>query len=186
MRPIKALARPLMAAPFLVSGVETLRDPGPRIDKIAPVLKPLADRAPWLPSDDPEKLVRLQGALSVGAGALLAIGRFQRLSALVLAGQLAPALLTEYRFWTERDPERRAGERSQFLKNAALFGALVTVATAPGGRHPVRAAKAGAYEARLRAALARAEAGRKAERARRKAAQRVASRRRKGAKLVGR
>jgi uncharacterized membrane protein YphA (DoxX/SURF4 family) len=186
MQPIKALTRPLMAAPFLVSGVETLRDPGPRVDKLAPVLKPLADRVSWLPSDDPEKLVRLQGALSIGAGALLAIGRFQRLTALMLAGQLMPALLTEHRFWIERDPERRADERSQFLKNAALFGALMAVATAPTGRRPVRAAKSGAYEARLQAALARAEAGRKAERARRKAAQRVTRGRKKSSTLVSR
>lgn len=185
MQPIKALARPLMAAPFIVSGLETLRDPGPRVDRVAPLLKPLADRVPWLPSDDPEKLVRLQGALSVGAGALLAIGRFQRLTTFLLAGQLAPMLLTEHRFWTEHDPERRAAERALFVKDAALFGALTVVATAPTGRHPVRAAKVGAYEARLQAALARAEAGRKAERARRKAAQRVAGTRRKASKLAG-
>lgn len=185
MQPIKALARPLMAAPFIVSGIETLRDPGPRVDRVAPLLKPLADRVPWLPSDDPEKLVRLQGALSVGAGALLAIGRFQRLTTFLLAGQLAPTLLTEHRFWTVRDPERRAAERALFVKDAALFGALTVVATAPTGRHPVRAAKTGAYEARLQAALARAEAGRKTERARRKAAQRVADSRRKASKLAG-
>lgn len=186
MRPIRTLARPLVAAPFVVTGIETLRDPGPRADRVAPMLKPLADRVSWLPSDDPERLVRLQGALSLGTGALLAVGRFQRLTTFLLAGQLVPALLAEHRFWTERDPERRASERSQFLKTAGLFGALLLAGGAPTRRRPVRAAKAGVHEARLQAALARSEAGRKAERARRKAARRVAGTRRRTAKLANR
>src|SRR3954447_16566695 len=121
MRPIRTLARPLMAAPFVVTGIETLRDPGRRAERIAPVIKPLADRVSWLPSKDPETLVRMQGALSVGSGALLAMGRFERLSTLVLAGQLVPSLLAEHRFWAEDDPDRRAAERSQFFKTAGLF-----------------------------------------------------------------
>lgn len=182
MQPIRTLARPLMAAPFVVTGIETLRDPGPRADRIAPVIKPIADRVSWLPTDDPETLLRLQGAVSVGAGALLAVGRFQRLSMLLLAGQLVPSLLAEHRFWREDDPERRATERSQFLKTAGLFGALLVGATAPSRYRPLKAARAGAHEARLQAALARAEAGRKTERARRKAAKRVAGTR-KAAKI---
>nr|WP_308206182.1 DoxX family protein [Actinoallomurus spadix] len=183
MQPIRTLARPLMAAPFVVTGIETLRDPGSRAEKIAPVIKPLADRVSWLPTKDPESLVRLQGALALGTGALLALGRFQRLSTLVLAGQLVPSLLAEHRFWAEDDPERRAAERSQFFKTAGLFGALLVAATAPSKYRPMKAARAGAHEAKLQAALARSEASRKAERARRKAAKRMASTRKKAAKV---
>ncbi|WP_433181909.1 DoxX family protein [Actinoallomurus sp. CA-150999] len=183
MRPIRTLTRPLIAAPFVVTGIETLRDPGGRAERIAPVIKPLADRVSWLPTKDPEALVRIQGALSVGSGALLAMGRFERLTTLVLAGQLVPSLLAEHRFWAEDDPERRAAERSQFFKTAGLFGALLVVATAPSRHRPVKAARTSAHEARLQAALARAEAGRKAERARRKAAHRVEGARRKAAKI---
>jgi uncharacterized membrane protein YphA (DoxX/SURF4 family) len=172
-----------MAAPFMVTGIETLRDPGSRADKIAPVIKPLADRVSWLPTKDPEALVRIQGAVCLGTGALLALGRFQRLSTLVLAGQLVPSLLAEHRFWTEDDPERRAVERSQFFKTAGLLGALLVAGTAPGKHRPIKAARTGAHEAKLQAALARSEAGRKAERARRKAAKRVADTRRKAAKI---
>jgi uncharacterized membrane protein YphA (DoxX/SURF4 family) len=186
MQIIRTLVRPLVAAPFMVTGLETLRNPSPRADRVAPALKPLADRVSWLPSKDPETLVRMQGAVSLGAGALFALGKFQRLTTFVLAAEMLPALLTEHRFWTEDDPDRRASERAQMLKNAGLFGALVYAAAQPSRRRPVKAARAGLHEARMQAAIARAEAGRKAERARRKAGKRAAQTQRRAAKITGR
>jgi uncharacterized membrane protein YphA (DoxX/SURF4 family) len=186
MQIIRTIARPLVAAPFMVTGLETLRNPSPRADQVAPALKPLADRVSWLPSKDPETLVRIQGAIGVGAGALFAMGKFQRLTMLLLAAELLPELLAEHRFWTEDDPDRRVSERTQLLKAAGLFGALVYAAAQPSRHRPVKAAKAGLHEARLQAAIARAEAGRKAERARRKAAGRAAQTQRRAAKITGR
>jgi uncharacterized membrane protein YphA (DoxX/SURF4 family) len=186
MRIIRTIARPLVAAPFMVTGLETLRNPGPRADQVAPVLKPLADRVSWLPSKDPETLVRTQAAVSLGAGALLAVGRFQRLATLLLAAEMVPTLLAGPRFWNEDDPAVRATERDLMLKNAGLFGALILAGTAPGRRRPVKAAKTGLREARMQAALARSEAGRKAERARRKAAKRTGQAQRKAAKITSR
>jgi uncharacterized membrane protein YphA (DoxX/SURF4 family) len=186
MQIIRTIARPLVAAPFMVTGLETLRNPAPRADKVAPTLKPLADRVTWLPSKDPETLVRIQGAISLGAGALFALGRFQRLTTLLLAAEMVPALLTEHRFWSEDDADRRSVERSQMLKNAGLFGALLYAGAAPSRRRPVKAAKTGLREARMQAAIARAEAGRRAERARRKAGKRAAQTQRRAAKITGR
>ena len=130
MRPFTTMARPFVAAPYIMTGMEALRDPRERAERVGPAVKPVADRIDWLPKD-PETLVRMQGALSVGTGALLLTGRFRRLTTLLLAAQLIPALATEHRFWTEDDPERRANERSHLLKNAGLFGALLMVATEP-------------------------------------------------------
>lgn len=172
MNPIKSLARPLVAAPFVVTGIETLRNPGPRAEQVAPLIKPLADRAPWLPSDDPETLVRIEGALSLGTGVLFALGRFQRLTTLLLAAQLVPAVLTEHKFWGAGDPNEKASERAQALKNFGLLGALLMVGTAPTKRRPVTALKHTAREAKLQAKAARADAGRRAERTRRKIATR--------------
>jgi uncharacterized membrane protein YphA (DoxX/SURF4 family) len=186
MQIIRTIVRPLVAAPFMVTGLETLRNPAPRADEVAPVLKPLADRVSWLPSKDPETLVRIQGAISVGAGALFALGKFQRLTTFLLAAEIVPSLLTEHRFWTENDPDRRTAERAQLLKNAGLFGALVYAGAAPSRHRPVKAAKHSLHEARLQAALAKAEAGRKAERTRRKAAKRAAQTQRRAAKLTSR
>ncbi len=186
MQIIRNIARPLVAAPFVVTGLETLRNPGPRAENAAPMLKALADRVSWLPSKDPETLVRIQGAISVGAGSLLALGKFQRLSTLVLAAEMVPSLLTEHRFWTEDDPSHRTSERTLLLRNAGLFGALLLAGSAPIDRHPIRAAKQGLHEARLQAAIARAEAGRQTERARRKAAKSVAKTQRKATRGVAR
>jgi uncharacterized membrane protein YphA (DoxX/SURF4 family) len=186
MQIIRTIARPLVAAPFMVTGLETLRNPAPRADKVAPTLKPLADRMSWLPSKDPETLVRIQGAISLGAGALFALGRFQRLTTLLLAAEMVPALLTEHRFWSEDDPDKRTVERAQMLKNAGLFGALLYAGAAPSRRRPVKAAKTGLREARMQAAIAKAEAGGRAERARRKAGKRAAQTQRRAAKITGR
>jgi uncharacterized membrane protein YphA (DoxX/SURF4 family) len=186
MQIIRTIARPLVAAPFMVTGLETLRNPAPRADRVAPALKPLADRVSWLPSKDPETLVRIQGAVSVGAGALFALGRFPRLTTILLAAEVLPALLTEHRFWEQDDPDLRASERAQLLKNAGLFGALAYAAAQPSRHRPVKAARTGLREARMQAALARAEARRKAERARRKAAGRAVGLQRRAAKITGR
>ncbi|GAA1868690.1 DoxX family protein [Actinomadura bangladeshensis] len=138
MRPFTTLARPLVAAPYIMTGLDAIRDPRERAEQVGPAVKPVADRLDWMPKD-PETLVRIEGALSLGTGALLLTGRFRRLTTLMLAAQLIPALATEHRYWTEDDPERRANERSHLLKNAALFGALLMSATEP--RRPPRTAE---------------------------------------------
>jgi uncharacterized membrane protein YphA (DoxX/SURF4 family) len=134
MQPIRSLARPLVALPFVVAGLETLRDPSPRAEQVAPTVKSIADRMDWLPTKDPVALVRFQAALSVGTGALLTLGRFKRLTTLLLTAQMVPSLLTEHHYWTEDDPERRASERSHLLKNLSLFGALLIMTTEPRRR----------------------------------------------------
>ncbi|MFB4312578.1 DoxX family protein [Actinomadura sp. 21ATH] len=151
MRPITTLARPLVAAPYIMTGLETLRDPRPRAEQVAPTVKPIADRLEWLPTKDPETLVRAQGALSLGTGVLLLTGRFRRLTAFLMAAQLVPTLATEHRYWTEDDPERRGSERSHLLKNAGLFGALLMVATEPRRSPKVAELRRQAREARLQA-----------------------------------
>lgn len=186
MQIIRTIARPLVAAPFMVTGLETLRNPTPRADQVAPVLKPLADRVSWLPAKDPETLVRIQAAVSVGAGALFAMGRLQRLTAVLLAVEALPSLLAEHRFWQEDDPDRRASDRARLLKDAGLFGAMLYAAAQPSRLRPVKAAKASLHEARLQAAVARAEAGRRAERARRKAARHAFETQRRAARITRR
>ncbi|MEU5881958.1 DoxX family membrane protein [Spirillospora sp. NPDC047279] len=153
MRPITTLARPLVAAPYIITGLETLRDPRPRAEQVAPTVKPIADRLEWLPTKDPETLVRIEGALSLGTGVLLLTGRFRRLTTLAMAAQLVPSLASEHRYWTEDDPERRVSERSHLLKNASLFGALLMVATEPRRSPRVAELKRQIHDARIEAAM---------------------------------
>ncbi|POM24763.1 DoxX [Actinomadura rubteroloni] len=186
--PITLLARPLVAAPYLVAGLETLRKPQQRAEQAGPALKNLADRFDWMPTKDPVTLVRIEGALSLGTGALLLAGRFRRLTSLLLAAQLVPAIATEHRYWTEDDPERRVSERSHLLKNAGLFGALLMVAAAPGTRaeklkHQVKQAKTQAVaETRVR----RAQSAADLRHAQRELARQVRDARRAAGKAGGR
>jgi uncharacterized membrane protein YphA (DoxX/SURF4 family) len=176
MRPFTTLARPFVAAPYIMTGLEAVRDPRERAERVGPAVKPVADRIEWLPKD-PETLVRMEGALSLGTGALLLTGRFRRLTTLLLAAQLVPALATEHRFWTEDDPERRASERSHLLKNAGLFGALLMVATEP--RRPPRTA-----ELRRAARETQIKSGAEAKALRREAAATLRDARREAARQV--
>jgi putative oxidoreductase len=147
------VARPFVAAHFIVSGMETLRDPRPRAEQMAPSLKPIADRLDWLPSKDPETLVRVQAAVGVGAGALLALGKFKRLSMLLLAASLVPAVLAEHQYWTEDDPDRRETQRSLLLLKSGLLGALLMMATEPRRGPQLAALRRQAHEARAMAAV---------------------------------
>jgi uncharacterized membrane protein YphA (DoxX/SURF4 family) len=186
MRPITTLARPLVAAPYIMTGLETLRDPRPRAEQVAPSVKPIADRLEWLPTKDPEALVRMQGALSVGTGVLLLTGRFRRLTTLLLAAQLVPALATEHRYWTEDDPERRESERSHLLKNAGLLGALLMVAAEPARSPRVAELRRQVREAQVRTGAEskalRREAAAEIKNARREAARQIRDARRRGSR----
>jgi uncharacterized membrane protein YphA (DoxX/SURF4 family) len=71
--------------------------------------------------------VRINGAVQVVAGTMLALNRLPRLAALALAGSLVPTTLAGHRFWNESDPSGRAAQRTQFLKNAAMLGGLLVV-----------------------------------------------------------
>ncbi|MFI0355460.1 DoxX family protein [Actinomadura sp. 9N407] len=189
MRPITTLARPFVAAPYIMTGLETLRDPRPRAEQVAPSVKPIADRLEWLPTKDPEALVRIQGAVSLGTGVLLLTGRFRRLTTFLLAAQLVPALATEHRYWTEDDPERRNSERSHLLKNAGLFGALLMVATEPRRSPRVAELRRQAREAQLGAAaeskVLRKEAAAEIRNARREAARQLRDARRGARSAAG-
>ncbi|MGI5167697.1 DoxX family membrane protein [Spirillospora sp. CA-253888] len=186
MRPFTTLARPFVAAPYIMTGLETLRDPRQRAEQVAPTVKPIADRLDWLPTKDPESLVRIQGAVSLGTGVLLLTGRFRRLTTLLMAAQIVPTLATEHRYWTEDDPERRASERSHLLKNASLFGALVMVATEPRKSPRTAELRRQLREAQIRAGAEskalRREAAAELKNARREAARQVQAARQESGK----
>ncbi|WP_067490314.1 DoxX family protein [Actinomadura hibisca] len=186
MRPFTTLARPFVAAPYIMTGLETLRDPRQRAEQVAPTVKPIADRLDWLPTKDPESLVRIQGAVSLGTGVLLLTGRFRRLTTLLMAAQIVPTLATEHRYWTEDDPERRASERSHLLKNAGLFGALVMVAAEPRKAPRTAELRRQLRETQIRAGaeskVLRKEAAAELKNARREAARQVQAARQEGGK----
>jgi putative oxidoreductase len=130
---VRRIARPMLASVFVWGGVEALRHPEPKApaaDRVGPAI---AQKIPYLP-DDPESLVKLNAAVQVGAGSLLALGRFPRLSALLLAVSLVPTTLAGHRFWEEDDPQERYRQRGNFLKNTGLLGGLILAAVDTEGQ----------------------------------------------------
>jgi len=123
----RRIARPLLAGIFISGGIDTFRNPGPRVQRVEPVLKDVTEALP-LP-DDTETLVRLNAAVQVFAGTTLALGKLPRLSAAVLAGSLVPTTAAGHRFWEEETPQGKAMQRTHFLKNLAILGGLMIAAT---------------------------------------------------------
>ena len=133
MTVVRRLARPMLASVFVWGGMEALRNPEPKEPAAGRVGPSIAARIPYLP-EDPESLVKLNAAVQLGAGSLLALGRFPRLSSALLAGSLVPTTLAGHRFWEEKDPEERYRQRGNFLKNVGLLGGLILAAIDTEGR----------------------------------------------------
>lgn len=119
----RRLARPLLAAPFVLGGIETLRNPGPRAAQAEDVGPKVA--APLGLPTDPEQLVKINAAVQIVGGLLLALGRFRRLAALALAASLVPTTQAGHAFWKATDPAEKKRQATQFSKNLGLLGGLI-------------------------------------------------------------
>lgn len=119
----RRLARPMLAAVFVNSGIDVLRRPEPRAEIAAPVATKVAEPLP-LP-EDPVQLVKINAAVQLVAGLLFALGRFPRVAATALAASLVPTTLAAHRFWEIDDPAKRAQQQIHFLKNLGLLGGLI-------------------------------------------------------------
>jgi putative oxidoreductase len=122
----------MLAAMFVSGGVDQLRRPQTKVAQAEKVAEPIA-QALHLPGD-PKTLVRINGAVQVGAASMLALGKLPRVSALALAASLVPTTLAGHRFWEEYEPGRRTTQRIAFLKNVSMLGGLVLAATDTEGR----------------------------------------------------
>jgi uncharacterized membrane protein YphA (DoxX/SURF4 family) len=165
---VRRIARPLLASVFVVGGLDALRHPGPRTAKAAAFADKVA--APLGLPEDPELLVRANGAAMVAGGGLLGLGRFPRLAAAVLSASIVPTTVAGHAFWNETDPVVRKQQRTQFLKNLGLLGGLLLATVDTEGK-PGLAYRAGmASNAAGRAArITRREARHLAKAARREA-----------------
>ncbi len=117
MGTLRAIARLLLAAIFVLSGFEVLREPGNR---------PQAAAALGMPH--PELAVRANALAMTLAGAALALGIVPRWSAAMLAGLLIPTTVAGHPFWKEEDAQKRNGQAAHFLKNLSMMGGLLSIA----------------------------------------------------------
>ena len=117
----------MLAGVFVVSGLDVLANPEPRAKAAKPVVDMVASVVPFAPSD-PVDAVKLNAAVHLGAGALLAAGVMSRLAATALALSMVPTTIAGHRFWEIDDPAKRSMQRTQLLKNTAILGGLLVVA----------------------------------------------------------
>jgi putative oxidoreductase len=122
----RRLARPMLATVFIAGGIDTLRQPAPQVEK-AETIAPAVGRALGLPADT-EQMVKINAAVQIAGGLLLAMGRLPRLAAIALAGSLVPTTLAGHRFWEEPDSGKRVQQRIHFFKNVGLLGGLILAA----------------------------------------------------------
>lgn len=165
---IRLLARPMLASIFVAGGIHALRNTEAHAlkakkvtDRVVPLVQQAAPGAP-IPTDA-ATLVRLNAGAQILAAAALATGRAPRLSAAVLAASLVPTTLAEHAFWDESDPQTKAAQRLQFIKNTSVLGGLLLAGVDTEGKPGL------AWRARRAAADVRREARQVAKDARREA-----------------
>ena len=148
---VRRIARPLLASTFIQGGIDALRHPeakAPSAEKLDIVHKPGMAK---LNITTTEQAVRVNGAVQVVGGTLLALNRFPRLAALALAGSIVPTTLAGHRFWEESDPARKSNQQIHFFKNVSLFGGLLLASVDTAGKPSLSwRAKHGAVRAKKR------------------------------------
>src|SRR3569623_1782376 len=98
---VRRIARPLLATTCVFGGIDTLRYPQSRVAGARPVVEKVTEQADkQLPVEVPrdvEQWVKIDAAVKVGAGALFALGKLPRLSAVALATSIVPTTLAGHR-----------------------------------------------------------------------------------------
>ena len=134
---IRRIARPMLSAAFIGQGVEALRNPAIALEATEPTVaalrnlpEPYGDKVPA----NPETAARINAAVQIGGGLLLATGKMPRIASAALAFTVIPGSLGGHLFWTESDPERKAQKRRDLLTDLSLLGGLIIAAADTAGK----------------------------------------------------
>lgn len=125
---MRRIARPMLSTIFIYGGANALKQLEGHAKAAEPFLDRISDRLPNALPREPQSLVKLDAAVKVGAGLMLALGKQPRIAALLLAGSLVPTTLAGHAFWETDDPAERAAQRIHFGKNLSLIGGLLIAA----------------------------------------------------------
>ena len=134
---IRRIARPMLSAVFISRGVDALRSPKPAADAARPTLEGLSKLPDPVGTNVPsnaETVARVNAAVQIGGGLLLATGKLPRLASAALALTVVPGSLGGHTFWNETDPQRKADERRAFLTDVSLIGGLIIAAVDTEGK----------------------------------------------------
>jgi uncharacterized membrane protein YphA (DoxX/SURF4 family) len=141
MKPVRSAARALLSGIFVVSGARAVADPEPFVTRAKTVtdrVGPLAERIDRRLPTDAATMVRVNGAVQLVAGLMLATGHLPRPAAAALAGTMVPTTLAGHAFWAMDDPAERARHQTHFMKNLAMMGGLLLAAADTEGRPSLR------------------------------------------------
>ncbi|ORA53419.1 DoxX family protein [Mycolicibacterium chubuense] len=134
---IRRVARPMLSAVFISRGIEALRSPKPAADATRNTLEGLSKLpdpvGPNVPSNA-ETVARVNAAVQIGGGLLLATGKLPRVASAALALTVVPGSLGGHNFWNEADPQRKADERRAFVTDISLIGGLIIAAVDTEGK----------------------------------------------------
>jgi uncharacterized membrane protein YphA (DoxX/SURF4 family) len=86
-----------------------------------------------IPSD-PETVARINAAVQVGGGLLLATGKLPRIASAALAFTVIPGSLGGHLFWNEPDPELKVQKRRDLLTDLSLLGGLIIASADTAGK----------------------------------------------------
>ena len=133
---IRRIARPMLSAVFISRGVDALRSPKPAADAARPTLEGLSKLPDPVGTNIPsnaETVARVNAAVQIGGGLLLASGKLPRLASAALAFTVVPGSLGAHTFWSA-DPQHKADERRAFLTDVSLIGGLIIAAVDTEGK----------------------------------------------------
>ena len=134
---IRRIARPMLSAVFISRGVDALRSPKPAADAARPTLEGLSKLPDPVGTNVPsnaETVARVNAAVQIGGGLLLATGKLPRVASAALALSVVPGSLGGHTFWSETDPQRKTDERRAFLTDISLIGGLIIAAADTEGK----------------------------------------------------
>ena len=135
MNILRAFARPMLAASFVLDGIDALTRPARHVERFEKV-SPLLEKAglPPVLTSDARMLTRACGAVSGAAGLGLATSRAPRTCAAVLAGLNIPLTLVNNPVWAIEDAAARAEAVSGLVRGGAVGAGLLLAAVDRGGR----------------------------------------------------
>ncbi|MBX7452620.1 DoxX family membrane protein [Mycolicibacterium sp. 3033] len=134
---IRRVARPMLSAVFISRGVESLQSPKPAADATRQTLDGLSklpDPVGTNVPSDAEMVAKVNAAVQIGGGLLLATGKFPRIASIALAASVVPGSLGGNAFWNQSDPQRKSEERKAFITDISLLGGLIIAAVDTEGK----------------------------------------------------
>lgn len=147
MSPVRTIARPLLAAPFILEGLDAAVRPRRHVEIITEdrsgavsaarsVLKTVGVPASVIDAGlkDPTVLVRVSGGATALAGIALARGKRAKCAGLFLAGVAVKTAVARYPLWAAKDSAERAEMVSALASRAALVGGLLFAAADRDGK----------------------------------------------------